>query len=294
MRALVAAGYQAIGLMRESRDNAKLAQELERDGARVLFGDVTNAAEVSGVVASTKVDAIISCLASRTGAPKEAEQIDFQANLNALDAAIEAGAKHFVLLSAICVQKPRLAFQHAKLRFERRLQVSGLKWSIVRPTAFFKSLSGQIERVKSGKPFLLFGDGELTRCKPISDADLAQFIVSCLEDKAKQGRILPIGGPGSAISPREQGAMLFQLAGKPPRYRSVPVGMFSLVASLLAPFAKLSSWAAEKREYARIARYYATESMLVWDAERGAYSAQATPEFGRDSLEEHYRKLLSR
>lgn len=76
----------------------------------------------------------------------------------------------FVRLSAICVQKPRLAFQHAKLAFEVELQASGLDWTIVRPTAYFKSLSGQVERVRQGKPFLMFGDGTLTACKPISDA----------------------------------------------------------------------------------------------------------------------------
>lgn len=31
-------------------------------------------------------------------------------------------ASHFVLLSAICVQKPRLAFQQAKLAFEQTLK----------------------------------------------------------------------------------------------------------------------------------------------------------------------------
>ena len=54
------------------------------------------------------------------------------------------GAKHFVLLSAICVQKPLLAFQAAKLKFEEALQAAGdISYSIVRPTAFFKSLAAQ-------------------------------------------------------------------------------------------------------------------------------------------------------
>ncbi len=78
---------------------------------------------------------------------------------------------HFVLLSAICAQKPVLAFQKAKLAFEAHLLEQGLTYSIVRPTAFFKSLSGQVARVKQGGPFLVFGDGRLTACKPISDAD---------------------------------------------------------------------------------------------------------------------------
>ena len=87
-----------------------------------------------------------------------------------------AGVAHFVLLSAICAQKPMLAFQHAKLAFEESLISSGLGYSIVRPTAFFKSLSGQVERVRNGKPFLVFGDGRLTACKPISDADLDTLV----------------------------------------------------------------------------------------------------------------------
>lgn len=62
-----------------------------------------------------------------------------------MDAAVASGAKHFVLLSAICVQKPLLEFQKAKLQFEADLQANdALTYSIVRPTAFFKSLAGQV------------------------------------------------------------------------------------------------------------------------------------------------------
>jgi divinyl chlorophyllide a 8-vinyl-reductase len=47
-----------------------------------------------------------------------------------------------------------------------------------------------------------------------------------------------------------------------------------------------------KAELARIGRYYATESMLVWDAEAGRYDADATPESGTDTLHAHYAALL--
>ncbi len=60
--------------------------------------------------------------------------------------------RQFILLSAICVQKPKLAFQHAKLAFEQKLMASGLTYSIV-GHGLFKSLSGQVERVKQGKAF---------------------------------------------------------------------------------------------------------------------------------------------
>ena len=49
---------------------------------------------------------------------------------------------------------------------------------------------------------------------------------------------------------------------------------------------------AAKADLARIGRYYATESMLVWDAAAGRYDAEATPSTGRDTLAEHYARLL--
>ncbi|MDY7096932.1 MAG: NAD(P)-dependent oxidoreductase, partial [Pseudomonadota bacterium] len=62
------------------------------------------------------------------------------------------------------------------------------------------------------------------------------------------------------------------------------------VLSLGAPF---SGWFAEKAEYARIAKYYATQSMLLIDPETGDYSADATPEYGSDTLRDHYARLLA-
>ena len=60
-------------------------------------------------------EVVISCIASRSGAPRDAQAVDYQANSDLLKAAQAAGVGHFILLSAICVQKPLLAFQHAKL-----------------------------------------------------------------------------------------------------------------------------------------------------------------------------------
>ncbi|HEY6964998.1 MAG TPA: NAD(P)H-binding protein [Erythrobacter sp.] len=237
-------------------------------------------------------EVVISCIASRSGAPRDAQAVDYQANSDLLKAAQAAGAGHFILLSAICVQKPLLAFQHAKLAFEAELTASGIGYTIIRPTAFFKSLSGQVKRVKAGKPFLIFGDGNLTRCKPISDDDLAAFIVGCIDNPEARGKVLPVGGPGPAISLKEQGEILFRVAGKPPRFKSVSPTIFTVAERILALGAPFSGWFAEKAEYARIARYYATESMLVRDPATGAYSPDLTPEFGAETLESHYKRLL--
>jgi divinyl chlorophyllide a 8-vinyl-reductase len=113
------------------------------DGAKVKVVDPTDPISLSrDGFAGEAFDAVVSCMASRTGVPRDAWAIDHRAHVNLLHAAQQAGIGHFVQLSAICVQKPLLAFQQAKLAFEAALIGSGLRYSIVRPTAFFKSLSG--------------------------------------------------------------------------------------------------------------------------------------------------------
>jgi divinyl chlorophyllide a 8-vinyl-reductase len=264
------------------------------NNATIRYGDPTDAASLArDGFAHERFDAVISCMASRTGRPRDAWRVDYQAHVFALAAAQAAGVQHFVLLSAMCVQKPVLAFQHAKLAFEQVLRESGLTYSIVRPTAFFKSLSGQLQRVKQGKPFLLFGDGNLTACQPISDRDLGDFIAGCLDEPHRHNQILPIGGPGPAITPRQQGAYLFQLLGKEPQFKSVPVGFLDFVIAVLTFFGKFLPIAADKAELAKIGRYYATESMLVWDALSNRYDASLTPSHGKDTLFESYAMWMT-
>jgi divinyl chlorophyllide a 8-vinyl-reductase len=254
--------------------------------------DFTEPDALARTLSRAGADTVVSCMASRSGSPLDAQLVDYAANSALLRAAIAAGARRFVLLSAICVQRPLLAFQHAKLAFEAELIAAPIEHTIVRPTAYFKSLAGQAGRVAKGKPFLLFGDGELTRCKPISDRDLARFLAQCIDSEEAHGAILPIGGAGPAVSLRDCGTMLFEEAGREPRFRSVPPGMFVLAARVLGCGAPVSPWLAAKSEYARIAHYYATQSMLVLDPGTGRYDADATPEFGADSLRAHYRSLL--
>jgi divinyl chlorophyllide a 8-vinyl-reductase len=218
--------------------------------------------------------------------------IDYQATRNALDAALAAGAGHFILLSAICVQKPMLEFQRAKLKFEKELQESGITYSIVRPTAFFKSLAGQVEAVKNGKPYMMFGDGGLTSCKPISEADLARYIADCIDDTSKHNAVLPVGGPGRAISAKEQGDMLFELLGREPRFRRVPVAMFDIIIPVLSFLAKIFPAFEDKAEFARIGKYYSSESMLVLNPDTGQYDEDLTPSYGSDTLRDFYRRVL--
>lgn len=290
--ALIERGHQVVCFLRSHRPGPGEPPNLP-DTVEVRLGDVSDpGSPARDGFRGERFDAVMSCMASRTGVPADAWAVDHRAHVNVLEAAKAAGVGQFVLLSAICVQKPRLAFQHAKLTFEAELMTSGLTWSIVRPTAYFKSLSGQVERVRAGKPYLIFGDGTLTACKPISDRDLATYLADCLDDPLLHGRILPIGGPGPAMTPRDQGEALFALLGRTPRFSRVPPAMLDVISGLLGLVGALAPPLAAKAELARIGRYYATESMLVLDPDTGLYDAEATPEFGGDTLADFHARLI--
>lgn len=296
--ALVAAGHHVTVFIRPR--GSPNASDAETDAAE-LFGSSEVAVRVGDPLDTTSLvqqgfagesfDVLLSCMASRTGAPEDAWAVDYAGHRVALEAARDAGVQHFILLSALCVQKPKLAFQQAKRAFEQQLIASDVRYSIVRPTAFFKSLSGQVERLRRGKPYLMFGDGRLTACKPISDRDLGRYLARCIEDPACWNNVLPIGGPGPAITPREQGELLFRALGKQPRYQRAPLGLLRGIIAALTALGILFPAARVKAELARIGYYYASESMLVWDEKSQRYDADATPSFGEDTLAEHFEAL---
>lgn len=297
VRELVSRGYEVVSFARErSGVNASTTTEQTRRelmGSEVRFGDVCDLASVKkNGFRGERFDVVVSCLTSRNGGVKDSWNIDYQATKNVLDAGKAAGVSHFVLLSAICVQKPLLEFQRAKLKLEKELMESGLTWSIVRPTAFFKSIAGQVEAIKNGKPYVMFGNGELTACKPISEADLARFMADCIEDPSKQNRILPVGGPGKAITARQQGEMIFELLGKEPKFKNMPIRMFDVIIPVLTLLSKIFPKLEDKAEFARIGKYYCSESMLVLNPATGKYDADATPSYGTDTLRDFYRRVI--
>lgn len=300
---LVNRGFNVIAVAREKSGtggkNSKEDTLQQLNGANVCFSDVTDLGSLENSLQNLgcSVDVVVSCLASRNGGIKDSWKIDYEATKNSLVAGKNHGASHFVLLSAICVQKPLLEFQRAKLKFESELikeaeEGSGFSYSIVRPTAFFKSLGGQVELVKDGKPYVMFGDGKLCACKPISEEDLASFIADCVLSKDKINQVLPIGGPGKALTPLEQGEMLYRLLGKEPKFLKVPIGIMDFAISVLDFLVKIFPSMEDAAEFGKIGRYYAAESMLVLDPETGEYSADKTPSYGKDTLEDFFDRVL--
>jgi len=130
VRVLVRRGHNVVCFVRPRAGGGGSFQPDSQRGrirrAPVRFVDVSKPASlVSDGFRSERFDAVVSCMASRTGAPKDAWAIDHQAHVNLLAAAQQAGVAHFVQLSAICVQKPISRFSMRNWRSRRRLLSRG-------------------------------------------------------------------------------------------------------------------------------------------------------------------------
>lgn len=137
-----------------------------------------------------------------------------------------------------------------------------------------------------------------TRCRRACAASLGKakqpreglWTVSCGAPCCAQ--VLPIGGPGEALDPAQQAEVLFGLLGKPPRTLRVPVALMDGVIGVLDLLKRVFPGLVDAAEFGRIGRYYATESMLVYDAATGTYDAAATPSYGTETLEMFFRRAL--
>jgi divinyl chlorophyllide a 8-vinyl-reductase len=105
-------------------------------------------------------------------------------------------------------------------------------------------------------------------------------------------QVLPIGGPGDALDPVQQADLLFGLLGTEPKTFKVPVGLMDFIIGTLDLLGNVAPNLKEAAEFGRIGKYYATESMLVYDETTGKYDADATPSYGKETLEMFFDRVL--
>eukprot|EP00547_Thalassionema_nitzschioides_P001802 CAMPEP_0194217246 /NCGR_PEP_ID=MMETSP0156-20130528/20720_1 /TAXON_ID=33649 /ORGANISM="Thalassionema nitzschioides, Strain L26-B" /LENGTH=358 /DNA_ID=CAMNT_0038946235 /DNA_START=197 /DNA_END=1276 /DNA_ORIENTATION=- len=289
-------GYPTVAVMRDVEKNKG---EPKFQGATLQKFDVTDRQSCldGNLFQKGGVDTVICCLASRTGTKSDSYAIDYQASLNCAEAAKAAGARRFILLSAYCVKSAErkdpyaLQFQYAKMELEQKLKEltsdgSSFDFVSVRPTAFFKSVSGQLEVVDGGAPFVYFdlGNNRCARCNPISEPDLAAALLDNVADDTYKNGIWNIGGPDAGgLSMVEQGEILHKILKKEgePKLLGVPIGLFDVIINGLQWVSDTFSnqWFDDAAELGRIGKYYAVEDMLTTDP---------SEMYGRTKLEEHY------
>jgi uncharacterized protein YbjT (DUF2867 family) len=198
------------------------------------------------------------------------EQVDFQANINLVEAAEAAGVGRFMFVSLLegGVHRGLSPLVDARERVVDRLKKSPMSSSILRPTGFFNDMGDFFTMARKGKVWLI-GSGE-TRLNPIHGADLADVAARSLASDTLDAEI-PVGGP-DVFTQRQIAELAFRILGTPARYGRVSPGVIRLLAKLAQPFNKNAS---------------ALALMFSILGERDAVA----PCCGSHHLEEHFRAL---
>ena len=173
-----------IALLRNPESQSKL----EALNIQIRFGDAMNEPELAIALNGQSVDTVISTIG---GTSPEGVRSDFVGNRNLIDAAVNAGVKHFILITSIgsgtssnAIPATALAALGAVLKekeqAEMYLQQTGLAYTIIRPGGL--------------KSEPATGNAVLTRDSTIGGivhrADVAELICKCVGNDRTYNQIL--------------------------------------------------------------------------------------------------------
>jgi uncharacterized protein YbjT (DUF2867 family) len=231
VRLLAAQGHAVRVLTRDPRRATDLPA-----GVEILTGDVRNSADLATAVNGCK--AVVSAVHGFAGPGSPSpESIDRDANCALIRAASGAGVAHFILMSVFGAAPDHpMSLHRAKYAAEQELRASGLRFTIIRPTAFLETwltvIGGTLARKGHA---LVFGPGH-NPINLVSVRDVAALVALALVDEAMRDEIAEIGGPENLafITVAER---LIEASGKPGRIKHVPLPILRAMSILARPFA---------------------------------------------------------
>ena len=216
------------------RDPAR-ATRLAAWGVELAAGDVTNPASLRP--ACEGVDTVVHLVAIIRGRPADFERVMSVGTRNVVAAAQEAGARRFVLASALGLDertKDAVPYFAAKWEMEQAVRESGLEHVIFRPSFVFGRDGGVLPtfiRLARYSPVTpIIGSGR-QRLQPIWIEDLAEYYVRAVTEHAATNRTFELGGP-EAVSWNEFWERLKRVLGVRRPSVHVPFGAMRLQATV--------------------------------------------------------------
>jgi NADH dehydrogenase len=192
------------------------ATRLAAWGVELATGDVTDPASLRA--AFDGVDTVVHLVAIIKGKPADFERVMSQGTRNVVAAAQEAGARRFVLASALGLDersKDAVPYFAAKWEMEKAVRDSGLDHVIFRPSFVFGRDGGVLPtfvRLARFAPVTpIIGSGR-QRLQPIWVEDLAEYYAHAVDKPEAKKRIFELGGP-DAVSWNEFWERLKRILG---------------------------------------------------------------------------------
>jgi uncharacterized protein YbjT (DUF2867 family) len=231
--ALVAMNMPVRALVRPKRGDPAVLPA----GCELVPGDITKpetlAAALGGVTGIVNFVGVGHDLRTR---PPTIEAVEITGNRNLIAAATAAGnAPHVVYLSVLMAERAPYARPFAaKLQTETTLRGSGLPFTILRPSNFTESITGDF--VSNGVANLAGAFRHPT--SPISVHDLGQIAARCIGELGPSGKTHDLFGP-EAMSFPDVIRRWAHARDEAVRFRSMPLPAFRVVTGVAAPFRPL-------------------------------------------------------
>jgi len=262
-RVLTQRGTPVRALVRGTSNPDRVAH-LKSVGAEQVRGDLKDRPSLDA--ACRGASAVIST-ASSTVSRQEGdsiESVDRQGQLSLIAAAAAAGVKQFIMISFPSVETD-CPLQSAKRAVEERLQLSGMTYTILRPTFFTEVwLSPALGFDAPNATAQIYGGGQ-NKISWISFQDVAQFAVSALDNPRAKNAVVELGGP-EALSPLDVVRLAEQVTRKRFAVQHVPE------EALRAQFATATD--PLQQSFAALMLYYARGDVINMKATLRAFPGQ--------------------
>jgi len=163
------------------------------------------------------------------------ETVDRRGSLSFVDAAKAAGVGHFIYVSLSPQLPSNNPFVQYKREVEAAVRSSGMRWTILQPTAFMEIHTGPGGGWDFARGRARIAGSGRTPASYISAADVAAFAVESVSNPYAINRALHIAGP-EPLSPLDAVRIAERVTGRSFKVRRVPHGMLRAGAIVVRPF----------------------------------------------------------
>jgi uncharacterized protein YbjT (DUF2867 family) len=273
VRALASRGVEVRALVR-SPERLGDVRDLCR---QISVVDVVDPASLRGSL--DHADGLISALGKTRQKDKTPRRaVDVDANRNLFAESLRARLKRIALISVAGAAHDHPAvMMRMKADAEDALRETGLPYLIVRPSGYFSDLWEGFEMCRRGIFFCL-GNGEI-RFNPISLRDLGEFVADRFLNSSNGNLSLSVGGP-QVLRMSDVAAISAHILKRKIRVIHVPIWAGKAAVALIKPFSR-NLWELG-------------QSFVEFVNQAGTHGgSQIVPPFGKDTIEEYFRKRVT-
>lgn len=215
-------GYQVKCLVRDFRRGAFLKDW----GAELIYGDLSIPSTIP--TALKGVSTIIDSATIRSTSSYTSETIDWRGKLALLEAAKLVGIKKFIYFSVLNASKnPSIPLMSLKLKMEKKLEQSGLNYTVFQCSGFFQGLISQY-----ALPILenetIWLPSESAPVAYLDTQDAAKAVVQSLSSTEYDRKIVSLIGE-KFWSSKEIVELCERLSGKTANISYIPFIAFSVL-----------------------------------------------------------------